>query len=151
MKFYSEKLNQMFDTPEQLEQAEATTTTKRKGRKLTDEPAKEAQPTKKQLAAEVEAADEAVKAAYVDYESAKAKVEELSKQYLDQVNSIIEPAKKAIKDAEQKRYDAIRRFNETFGAYQVTYTGARAADELLKAITSLNSRANRFYTDFFNF
>lgn len=155
MKFYSEKLDEMFNTPEELLHAEETTTKKKK-RKLEnttkcEATSEESQPTRKQLAAAVETADEAVKAAYVDYETAKAKVEELSKQYLEQVEAILDPAKKAITAAEQRRYQAIKKFNETFGAYQVTYTGTKAADELFKALTSLNTRTNRLFTDLFRF
>ena len=91
----------------------------------------------------METADQNVKEAYVNYEAAKAKVEELSKKYLEEVNNILEPAKSAVKDAEQLRYEAIRRFNDSYGAYQVTYTGAKAADELMKAISNINSKAFR--------
>ena len=154
MKFYSEKLNQIFDTPEELQAAEAATKSTVKKKKAAATPAEKPVEspeaiTRKQLAADVESAEQSVKAAYADYEAAKVKAEELSKQYLAQVDAILEPAKKAIKDAEQKRYQAIKNFNEKFGAYQVTYTGARAADEMIKAMNSINSQANRIFRDMF--
>lgn len=144
MKFYSEKLDKLFDSAEELQLAESASTKKKSKKIVVEEPVVEKQPevpTKKQLATAVEAADEAVKEAYANYETAKANAEELSKKYLAEVNAILEPAEKAVKQAEQKRYEAIRNFNNSYGAYQVTYTGARAADELVKAINSLNSKS----------
>lgn len=152
MKFYSEKLDQMFDSMEELQAAEAPKTRKKKATVVANEtPVAETAPSRKQLAAAVETAEEAVKEAYVNYESAKVKVEELSKKYLAEVNAILEPAQKAVKDAEKVRYEAIRKFNDSYGAYQVTYTGARAADEMMKAISYMNSRANSLLRDMFWF
>lgn len=149
MKYYSEKLDKMFDSIEALQEAEAVKVKKKKPEVSTEKLIEEQVPSKKQLAAEVETADEALKEAYANYESAKTKVEEISKKYLAEVNDILEPAQKAVKDAEKNRYEAIRRFNDSYGAYQVTYTGARAADEMMKAISNINSRANKLFRDMF--
>ena len=155
MKFYSEKLDALFDTLEQLE-AEELALTKKPSRKKAAvkaevKPEQPATPTRKELAAEVELADDKVKEAYAAYEAAKLKAEELSKKYLEEINAIIEPAEKAIKVAEQKRYEAIQNFNKNFGAYQVTYTGAKAADELVKALNNINRRADTIFRDLFWF
>lgn len=150
MKFYSEKLDKMFDSMDDLIAAE--TPKKKKAAKVTpveETPTEPAVPTRRELAAEVEAMDSKVKEAYAEYDAAKAKVEELSKKYLAEVNAILEPAQKAVKDAEKNRYDAIRKFNDSYGAYQVTYTGARAADEMMKAISNINSKASNIFRDFF--
>lgn len=151
MKYYSEKLNEMFDTPEALEAAEKAVASKKKKKAAVEEkPVENTEvATRKQLAADVESAEEKVKTAYADYETAKAKVEELSKEYLAAVDAILEPAKKAVKDAEKARYEAIKKFNENFGAYQVTYTGGRAAEEMVKAINNINARANKIFRDMF--
>lgn len=149
MKFYSEKLDKLFDTPEDLQAAE---TSKKKKKVSAEQPVVDETatvPTRKELAAAVEAADEQVKQAYADYETAKVKVEELSKKYLDEINSLLDPAQKAVKEAERLRYEAIRNFNDSYGAYQVTYTGARAADEMMKAINNINSRASKLFRDMF--
>ena len=154
MKFYSEKLDQLFDTQEALLEAEQATKSKTKKSKKEEVAKAEAQnevPTKKQLAAEVDAAEEAVKEAYANYEAAKVKAEELAKAYLEEHNRIMSPAEAAVKEAEKKRYEAIRKFNDSFGAYQVTYTGAKAADEMMKAISGINSRANKMFRDMFWF
>lgn len=148
MKFYSEKLDKLFNSEQELNEAEAAT---KKAKKITVKETQETQPTKKQLANEVEAADAKVKQAYANYEAAKAKAEEMSKKYLAELNAILEPAEIAVKEAENVRYEAIRKFNDSYGAYHVTYTGARAADELMKAMSQLNAPTNKWFKDLFWF
>ena len=151
MKYYSEKLNELFNSPEELEAAEKTVTSKKAKKKTVETAEQPKAPSRKELAAAVEAADELVKKCYADYDQAQLKVEELSKSYLAEIDKILGDAKKAVKDAERARYDAIRKFNDTYGAYQVTYTGDKAADELLKAIRSINSTAHNIFRDSFWF
>ena len=149
MKFYSEKLDKLFDTPEELQAAE---TPKKKKKVVAEQPTVDETatvPTRKELATAVEAAEERVKQAYADYETARGKAEELSKKYLEEINAILDPAQKSVKEAERLRYEAIRNFNDSYGAYQVTYTGAKAADEMMKAINNINSRANKIFRDMF--
>ena len=149
MKFYSEKLDKLFDTPEELQAAETPKKKKKvvAEQSIVDETA--TVPTRKELATAVEAAEERVKQAYADYETARGKAEELSKKYLEEINAILDPAQKSVKEAERLRYEAIRNFNDSYGAYQVTYTGAKAADEMMKAINNINSRANKIFRDMF--
>ena len=148
MKYYSEKLDKMFDSIEDLTQAEKSC--KKSVKKASQERAEvQPSPTRKELAAEVEASDETLKQAYANYESAKVKAQELSKKYLNDINEIMNPAKEAVKEAEKNRYEAIRKFNEYYGAYQVTYTGSKAAEEMIKAVDSINSQAQRIFRDFF--
>lgn len=165
MKYYSEKLNEVFDTPEALEAAENAikksckhrSCTKTDVNNLNDKcDCKDASknvegPTKKQLAANVDAAEENLKAAYAEYEVAKKQIEELSKTYLESVEAILTPAKEAVKKAEQERYAAIRKFNESFGAYQVTLTGDRAAKEMMRAINEMNSMQRKVFNNAFWF
>ena len=161
MKFYSDKLDQIFDTPEALEEAEAAICTCNKvdddfkDKNLNDYDCKCKEkvkaPTKKQLAADVDAAEEKLKEAYAEYDIAKAQVEELSKTYLESVEAILTPAKEAVKNAEQARYDAIRRFNESFGAYQTVLTGDRAAKEMIRAINEINSVHRKLWNNAFWF
>ena len=101
MKFYSEKLDKLFDTPEELQAAE---TSKKKKKAVNEQPVVDESatvPTRKELASAVEAADERVKQAYADYETAKGKAEELSKKYLEEINALLDPAQKAVKEAER--------------------------------------------------
>ena len=151
MKYYSEKLDQMFDSIEDLTAAEASRSKKKKSAPSATCASANVEnvPSRKELANAVEVADNQLKEAYANYESAKAKVEELSKKYLEEVDCILEPAKKTVKEAERARYEAIRKFNDTYGAYQVTYTGARAADEMMKAISNINGKARTLLRDMF--
>ena len=165
MKYYSEKLNEVFDTPEALEAAENAVkkSCKHKSCTKTDvnnlnnkcdckDTSKNVEgPTKKQLAANVDEAEEKLKAAYAEYEVAKKQIEELSKTYLESVEAILTPAKEAVKKAEQERYAAIRKFNESFGAYQVTLTGDRAAKEMMRAINEMNSMQRKVFNNAFWF
>lgn len=141
MKFYSEKLDRLFDTQEELLAEEKATRSKSSKKKMVETPVEETSvPTKKQLAAEIDKATEAVKEAYANHAAAEAQVKELSKEYLAKVDSIMEPAKKQIQDAEKAKYEAIRKFNEAYGAYQVTYTGSRAAEEMAKALNRIDTK-----------
>lgn len=161
MKYYSDKLDQVFDTPEALEEAEAAICTcNRVDDNFDDKNLNKCEckckeetkvPTKKQLAADVDAAEEKLRDAYAEYEVAKAQVEELSKTYLESVEAILTPAKEAVKNAEQARYDAIRKFNESFGAYQTVLTGDRAAKEMLRAINEINSMHRKVFNNAFWF
>lgn len=140
MKYFSDVTGKTYETVEELELDEASTLAEEEA--VPEEPVEEVveeKPTRKQLAAEVEAADEWVREANVNLEVANKKVEELYQEYLNRAEEIIGPAKKAVKEAHQAKYAAIERFNREFGAYQVTYTGARAADEVLRAMNELNT------------
>lgn len=149
MKFYSEKLNKLFDTPEALNEAEASMPKCKCAAK--DENYEEKLPSKKQLAADVDAAEEKLKAAYAEYEVAKKQIEELSKTYLESVEAILTPAKEAVKTAEKARYEAIRKFNDSFGAYQVTLTGDKAAKEMLRAMNEMNNMQRKVFNNAFWF
>lgn len=160
MKYYSEKLDKVFDTPEALEEAEDAVVCScnkvdddfnDKNLNKCDCKEEVKAPTKKQLASDVDAAEEKLKAAYAEYDVAKAQVEELTKTYLESVEAILTPAKEAVKNAEQARYDAIRRFNESFGAYQTVLTGDRAAREMIRAINEINSMQRKIWNNAFWF
>lgn len=158
MKYYSELTNELYDSPEELAQGELLATEcccddcdddcSCNEKQLQDEVK---QPSKKQLAAKIEEAEKAVDEAHANYELAKKQVEELSKAYLAEVDKIIEPAKKQVKEAEQQRYNAIRDFNNSFGAYQTTYTGAKAANQFVKALNELNNMRRSFFGNSFWF
>ena len=134
MKYYSEKLDKVFDTPEVLEEAEAAVCTCNnvddnfKDDKLGNTEKKDLNkiPSKKQI-------------------------EELSKTYLESVDAILTPAKEAVKKAEEQRYAAIRKFNNYYGAYQTVLTGDRAAKEMIRAINDINSIQRKIWNNTFWF
>lgn len=142
MKFYSEVTRQLYDSQEQLVEAERAFNSQNVNKRMakSDKLLKNEEmkiPSKKQLAAEVEAAETKVSEAKANMELAKQKAQEVSKRYLEEIDAIMEPAKQQLKDAQKARYDAIQRFNETYGAYTTTYTGARAADEFAHAVADM--------------
>lgn len=147
MKFYSDITNEVYETPEALEEAEAKylETSIEEVDDVCEEIAEhlhvavDEKPTKKQLAHNVEVADEKLKKANSELEIAQQKVEELSKEYLQMVDDILNPAKKAVADAQKEKYDAISAFNDQYGGYQVVYTGSRAAEEMLKCMNRLDA------------
>lgn len=158
MKYFSEITGNMYDTTEALLEAEktflkadsaiiddldTTVSSKEEFNDLVETP------SKKQLAAEVEAAEEKLTEEYANYDVAKKKIEELSKQYLKDVNDILEPAKAAVKAAEMARYEAIRKFNEAYGVYRTELTGDRAAKELLRTLNSFNNWNSIFNNHWF--
>ena len=159
MKYYSEKLDKVFDTPEALEEAESAVCTCNKvddnfkNEKLGDTEKKDLNkiPSKKQLAADVDDADAKVKDAYAEYEVAKKQIEELSKTYLESVDAILTTAKEAVKKAEEERYEATRKFNNYYGAYQTVLTGDRAAKEMIRAINEINSIQRKIWNNTFWF
>lgn len=149
MKYYSEKLNRMFDSVKQLKAEEAAASVEQTIKEEpTIEDAKEQAPTKKQLAADVTAAEDALKKAYTEYDIAKKKANDLSEAYLKEISAILDPAKKAVKDAERAKYEAIDRFNKAYGPYQIVITGSRAAEEMLRALDELRNSRSFFNTWF---
>ena len=151
MKFYSEKLNKFFDDPEQLLIEEGCEPVEYEDCEDEAEETLEETPSRKELALAIEEADKLVAEANVNYNNAKLKAEELSKKYLDEIEQILNPAKKAVKDAERARYEAIKRFNDSYNGYQVTYTSARAADEFFKALDNLNQKERIIFRNLFWF
>ena len=148
MKYYSEKTNQLYTTPELLADAErkwdAQNVNKRMAKAVKDEVKV---PSKKELAANVEAAEVKVNEARANMELAKQKAQELSKKYLEELDAIMEPAKQQLKDAQKVRYEAIQQFNDAYGVYTTSYTGARAADEFARALSEITS----FFPGIFRF
>ena len=114
MKFYSEKLNKLFDTPEALTIAEEEATNK------------QTELTKKELSQAIEKADAALDEAYKNYDEVRNAAAKILDESNKQVEQMLKDAKKQITVAEQERSNAIVQFNKQFGTYKVNYTGDRA-------------------------
>lgn len=119
MKYYSEKLNKLFDDAAALKKAE----------ELADKEAAEKENTKKDLATKIEVAEAAVEKAYHDYVEAKAVAEKIAKDANAEITKILQAARKDIAEADAKRTEAIKQFNDKFGTYKAVYTGDRAERE----------------------
>lgn len=130
MKFYSEKLNKLFDTPEALTAAEEEATNK------------QTELTKKELSQAIEKADAALDEAYKNYDEVRNAAAKILDESNKQVEQMLKDAKKKITVAEQERSNAIVQFNKQFGTYKVNYTGDRAKRE--------SQRVNKMLDDIFS-
>lgn len=100
---------------------------------------------KKKLSGEVDKAEEALKQAYADYEAAKEQARKILEESNQQMLDILNPAKKAVEDAELAKTQAIKNFNKECGPYQKIYTGEAAQAELDR----FNKQFNNLFVDFF--
>ena len=131
MKFYSEKLNKLFDSEKELKSAE----------KVFDEKNLITENTKKELSKRIEAAEDAVDAAHKNYEAVKQEAAKLMEESNKQIANMLNDAKEKITSAEKDRTDAIVAFNQQFGTYRANYTGERAKRE--------SERINQMVNDMF--
>ena len=169
MRYYSDMLNEFYETEEQCKEAESDaiknleapeespcddcTEGKCSECNKIETPEAEQQEkkdlTKKDLADKVQRCEEKLKEAYELYSVAEQKASDLSKKYLKEIDEILSPAKKAVKDAEAAKYQAIKDFNDSYGVYRVSYTGARAAEELKRSLKQFED-TRKWVDSFFN-
>jgi chromosome segregation ATPase len=135
MKFYSEELKKFFDTEEQCLAEEEKARVEAEEKKV----------TKAKLAKAVEDAEKELDKAYAALKTAEEKVEELQKEYDDKVDAIMTPAHDKIKECAKARAEAIKQFNDNFGAYTTTYSGNKALNEFVKIDDMINQFWKRFY------
>lgn len=132
MKYYSETLKRLFDTPEELAEHENAYARDKAKDEL----------SKKVLSQKIEDADKLVDSAYKEYEDAKSRATEILEKSNRQVADILNEAKAKISKAEKERANAIVAFNQKYGTYRVNYTGERAKNE--------SERINRMINDMFS-
>ena len=143
MKYFSEMLNKFFDEEKELTEAEANY--EKLQQEKEEEKAKEKQ-NKKLMAQAIEEADKEIDEAQENYIRATKEAKELIKQSTEEADKkLIIPAQERLKDARQKRYDAIKQFNEKYGPYSVTYTGNKAYTEFKRNYDFIN----QFFDNFF--
>ena len=130
MKYYSEVLEKFYDDSNQLVADEKSYLDKIAQEELMKQ--KEAARVathKKELAKRIEDADAALDKAYKDLQAAKATCKVILDESNAKVQETLNPAIKALKEAEQCRVDAIQEFNEHYGVFKTSYTGDRAQKE----------------------
>lgn len=142
MKYFSEKLNQTFDTEKECLEAEK--------KEQTNKQIVEAQKSKhkKELANKIEDADKKLNEANKLYDIAKQKAADILEKSNKEVKEILEAAEKEVKKANEEKLDAILAFNKEFGEYSVTYTGEKAANEYNNILRSFQSDLRRFFNNF---
>lgn len=132
MKYYSETLKKLFDTPEQLQEAENEVILANQKTEL----------TKKEMATAIERAEIKLDEAYKNYEAVREEAANILDTSNKQVEKMLKEAKQVITSAEQERANAIVEFNKQFGTYKVNYTGDRAKRE--------SQRVNKMVEDLFS-
>jgi hypothetical protein len=132
MKYYSESLKKLFDTPEQLQEAETEALLANQKTEL----------TKKELSNAIEKADLKLDEAYKNYDAVREAAAKILDESNKQVEKMLKDAKQIITSAEQERTNAIVEFNKQFGTYKFNYTGDRAKRE--------SQRVNKMVEDLFS-
>ena len=142
MKFYSETLNKLFESEEDLKTAEKAAKEK-----------KEKEAAKKAIVSkEKKASAEAIKAAELELDKAQEKfraarkeAQEIIEKANDEANVILREASKEVSAAQEKRYEVVKAFNEKYGPYTTSYTGEKAYNEWKKAVEQFNNFFNYFF------
>lgn len=145
MKYYSEILDQMFDSGEALIDAEMAHVNKLE-REEAERKAKESAMTnrKKELAKNIEACEVNLEAAYKQLEEAKRNAQSIIDAATKQAQETVKPAIDAVNTLQRDRVRAISAFNKEFGPFKTTYTGDKAQQELER----MNKLFNRFFESF---
>ena len=103
---------------------------------------------KKEMADAIQVAEDEVSLALTDYDKAKEKANTLISEAKEEAKGILKEAAKKYDEAINKRYEALKKFNEEFGAYTTTYTGKRAQEEYDRAMRKLDRWFNNFFFPF---
>ncbi len=141
MKYYSEKLDKMFDSEDDLfkaeeEKAENELAVEKEKTALSK--AKKAEADKVQLTdKEVDEAQENLKKVR---EEAQAKIDAARKEAED----MLKEAYKKLSVAQEHRFEALKAFNEKFGPYKTYYTGEKAYNEFQKTLRYFDNIFNDF-------
>ena len=148
MRYYSDLTKKMYDTEKEL--CEAEDCYKNEQEKKLQESTKVSN-RKKELAKNVQDADDKVIAARNAYDIALQDIEKLSKEYTKKCDSIMDEAKKALNDAEREKYEAVLAFNKEFGPYTTTYTGEKASEQFNRISKQLERSCSKLFNDIFWF
>ena len=142
MKFYSEVLDKLFDSEEEVTTAE---TEYNESLVRQEEAKKKVSKEKKALADEIEKADAELDKAYKYYEDAKQEVLLRKKNVDEECQSIMKEAKEYLKDAQANKLRLVEQFAEKFGSYSVSYTGDRAQKEMNRHLSWFDDLINHFW------
>lgn len=139
--FMSELLGKTFNSEAECLKAEREYTEKvHKAEEAKKLASKEVSAQKKLLADKIAKADEELTKALEGYEISKEDAEDIYKEAREEIDAIIAEAKddadeilsdarNKVRDAQRAKFNAVQEFNKKFGAYEVKYTGEKAANE----------------------
>lgn len=159
MKFYSELTKKTYDTEKECLSAESDYKKEQEriqaeiNKAVEERKAKEEalNASKKELAKAIEIATSEVEEANSVYEAAKEKATSILDEAKKKANDILDAAKVKVREAEQKKYEAVAAFNRKFGPYSVTLTGEKAANEYNKTLKRINDSISNFWNSFWKF
>lgn len=133
MKFYSEVLNNYYNTEKECVEAEKEYRKKaEKEKMLKEEKEKNLQREKKEAAKKVEDAEAALSEAYDRFKLEKQNAEELLAKAKAAYSETLEKAAADVKEKERKKLEAVKEFNDHFGVYSKIYTGEKASKEVAR-------------------
>ena len=147
MKFYSEKLDKLFDHMDDLVAAETQADheaeeTNTNGECETKEETKEEKALiskeKKALADAIKGAEDAVAKAQDEFNEAKKEASEILSKAQKEAHEVVLEASKRLSSAREDQYKALKEFNIRFGPYTQRYTGEKAYAEFKKSLESFN-------------
>ena len=72
-------------------------------------------------------------------------VKKFRKKQNKQITEKLSPAKKLVKEAEKRKYDALVAFNNKYGVYTTTYTGKKAYDEFKRTCAWMDEIFNALF------
>lgn len=142
MRYYSDKLNKIFKTEEELTAAE---------KEFDDLNAKKEKEknellvTKKEMAAEIEKANLSIEEAMENYAKVYKEAEEIVNKAKSEAAELLKPAKKNIREAQYNKYEKVKQFNNKYGPYSVSYTGEKAYNEFKRSSDWFNYLLNEFF------
>ena len=145
MKYYSEVLGKFFDDSAELLSEEEKHLEKiaKEEEALAKKRSAESN-RKKELANAIDKREEELDVAYKNLNDVKLKCKEIIKDVDKQINEMLTPAEEAVKEAEEKRLDAIKAFNKEFGVFKTTYTDERAQREMQRTVELFNNFWKKF-------
>lgn len=138
MKYYSEKLDKIYNTEEELNKAESAA----------EEEKALVEVTRKDLAKKVDEANSRIEEAYENYNKAKIEAKKIADEAKQKIQEILEPAKKEIKGAEYAKVEAIKEFNSKFGVYTATYSGEKAVAEYNRLVSQFSNVFDNIWRPF---
>ena len=103
---------------------------------------------KKELSDAIQDASSKVTEAEDAYKEAKEKASAIVKAANDKATELLKAVIKDVDKARESRMNAIKAFNDEFGAYEVRYTGNKAVEEYNKFVRDMNKAFNNFWQDF---
>ena len=134
MKYYSEVLDKIFNSTEELEQAEKEFN---------------AIPTKKELAKKIESLEADCNTAYENYKYAINELTEAVTKVREEGKAKIKAALANLEKVEKDKANAISQFNKYYGVYSVTYTGEQAQKHCDKMLARWKDES-KYFKDIFN-